>query len=615
MQSALKHIYIIAPLLVVWLAGVPVMARADVAAENACMQQHINKIIPAYRAAKAGDVMEPWVETETLRQLARGYAFLGDEARMQETLAQVPIIKQRGTLLYPYMDLMLARLQAGDVAGVFDLFKNIKKAVATVNTPARDWAGKDPAPINDPDDPLGLFNPAALQRQMEDEIAAPLEIEDFKNRYCQMAAEHWAAAERMDLLDRLGAEVKCPVLPHKAAMFVRQGKLIEALDILKQEKTYWIRRKNGQEVRQEEPFSYRYDTAHYFDMCRAAPATPDQIKYFTGLTDVPPLSILIVLMELEAYDAAYVYALEHMEKILQQEMANEVLADLYGHLFVTQQKHKLQKLSETSILTADFVDVQAPENDYTPKTWRLSPEGLAKILSKKPDAFSLEQAMRVKKGRKRFTALSGMYFFIQEADKDSFPDCKGNTRACVFQEMARIADVETGPMVHFPQSHALQQHLMYAILAEIARIEGYEDESDRFLAKIPDPNEKIVPWGSHIVRAVSFLEAAQLSLWNSVLEAKGRDTLNKIFPPKHDRPSLYNNVQPSQTKAPRPHKNPLLLRWVHEADQDMRKSSWRYNMATLYHLHYVHRPSEKAGRRCLLDARRLPPEGWPENQK
>lgn len=149
MQPVLKKIYVIAALLVVGLAGAPVMARADVAAENAHMQEHISKIIPAYHAAKAGDVMEPWVETETLRQLARGYAFLGDEARMQETLAQVPIIKQRGTLLYPYMDLMLARLQAEDIAGVFDLFKNMENAVSTVNKPARDWEGKDPAPIND----------------------------------------------------------------------------------------------------------------------------------------------------------------------------------------------------------------------------------------------------------------------------------------------------------------------------------------------------------------------------------------------------------------------------------------------------------------------------------
>lgn len=183
----------------------------------------------------------------------------------------------------------------------------------------------------------------------------------------------------MDLLDRLATEVKCPVLPHKVAMFVRQGKLIEALDILKQEKYYRIKRKNGQEVREEEPFSYRHDTTHYFDMCRTAPATPDQIKYFTGLTDVPPLSILIILMELEAYDAAYDYALAHMEKILPQEMANEVFADLYEHLFVTQQKHKLQKLSETSILTADFVDVQAKEYGDASKIWRQSPEGLAKI--------------------------------------------------------------------------------------------------------------------------------------------------------------------------------------------------------------------------------------------
>lgn len=217
----------------------------------------------------------------------------------------------------------------------------------------------------------------------------------------------------------------------------------------------------------------------------------------------------------------------------------------------------------------------------------------------------------MKKGRKRFTVLSGMYFFIPEADKDSFPDCKGNTRACVFQEMVKIADVETEPMVHFPGSHALQQHLMYAILAEIARIEGHEDEAGRLLAKIPDPNEKIVPWGSHIVRAVSFLEAAKLSLWGSVLEAKGRDAVDKVFPPEHDWPS---NMRPSPAKAPRPHKNPLFLKWVSEADEDMRKSSWRYNMAHLYPRFPEHERYSKR-ERCLLDARRLPPDGWPENQK
>src|SRR5690606_19395144 len=83
--------------------------------------------------------------------------------------------------------------------------------------------------------------------------------------------------------------------------------------------------------------------------------------------------------------------------------------------------------------------------------------------------------------------------------------------------------------------------------------------------------------------------------------------ISNFFPPKHDRPTRYeafHNPTPKK-EAARPHKNPLLLKWVSEADEDMRKSSWRYNMARLYPRFPEHERYSKR-ERCLLDVRRLP---------
>lgn len=614
MQPILKRIGMISALAIL-LAVVPIAAWADVAAENARMQQHIDKIIPAYHAAKTGDVMEPWVETETLRQLARGYAFLGDETRMQETLAQVPIIKQRGTLLYPYMDLMLARLQAEDVAGVFDLFNNIEKAVATVNAPARDlWKEAVEETKTTPD--LQVIRDE-LRKVTLLSTSEPLKERDFQIRYCEIAAEHWSATERMDLLDRLAEEAACDVNSYKAAALVRIKKIVEAFELLKAIKRFMAGvNEDGEQISVEMPFHYPIGSDRFFDTCRVASASALQIEAISTAEGVPPATGLAILLDLEAYDAAYDYTMTHASELLQKPGAQKSLVTLYEHLFLSREDEKLQVLVDNSVL------IENPENkgslksmqayaDYTGGPWWAGFRSPIKyVLSKRPDAFALKIIMQIKDERERFEALSEIYFFIPRSDKDSFPACRGNTRECIFREMLKTADAYMTGNAHAPYKW---QSLMYAILAEMARVEGDSEKSRHLASKILDNPD----WVIHPMDFKSYREAAQSTVHSLMKRAKIEESvISNFFPPKHDRPTRYEAFHnPAQKKeVVRPHKNPLLLKWVREADEDMRKLSWRYNMAGLYPRFPEHERHKKS-ERCLLDVRRLPPDGWPENQK
>lgn len=588
-------------------------AQAAEISDNDRMRGHINKIEKLYADAKSEGDMPLIEEGEALSALATGYAFLNDAERMHDYLSRVRLVNQRWLMIRPYPQLIAAKLAADDLDGARRIFADVPAFMAIVNKP-------DPVLVPVPEFEGESFLMDTLHIRMEAEMlnerSARLEYAGFLAQYaCPLLAEYVAQTNDVDMLGDVLKD--CDARKYQAALLIRQGKVTQAFELLRSIQVPHTRSVEGAQIVEYRPFNYGYNDLRLFAECRGGQTSSAELVSLTALTDINPGTVLIVLMELGATDAAYEYVLSHPIKGDPLDEWGAPLGDLFATLVEKRADEKARRLAQVTGLLDQKLGRCWTRCGRHGGPWWLSPVNVTAALAKRADLFAFSLVQEIKDSRAQFMSLMTIYHAIPENSIDQYPNCRGNTQACVRKAMAQMAEDYDGDG-HRADGFASfdgvpdPKNLMYAVVSEFARITGDKALADKMAAQVKSPDAHVVPEGNFYTGSAKTIVqlAAEISeryLW----EYRGKEVAEKIYPPKHNFPPVPYRSRPKKEER-FVYRYPDLSAAIRDMQQDMDQHSWRYYSATLKRDLFLHRSQlDRFENRCLLDRGRTPLKDWP----
>jgi len=579
-------------------------AQAQEIDEKNRMRGHLEKIEKFYAEARAAGPMAEGEEGAALAALAVAHAFLNDEIQMAKNLARIRVTENRGALGQAYVQLFAARLAAGDMAGVEALLAREEEVLAVINKPA-------PADVHEtmPDDSLAAL---AVQMKVDMKKAQSKKWEDLsyiKNIYCPLIVE--TLAQREDPRLESDALQGCYTTVYKAAMRMRQGKIIEAYHLLKS-RTRKIQRRAGRSYEmREEPLPYTYDSLHVFDDCRKEPARAEDIAYLAGLETSAPEEIMVILLELDATDAAYDYALSYPALWDIGGQGKATVHALFVRLVEQRADDKALKLATTTDMLEEKAGRCWSHCGYHGQPWWWAGvPNIAHPLAARADHFAFATMQKIKDPRARFLAWMTMYYAVPPDTADTFPNCSGNTRHCVLAEMTRMAETYQDVTERFPDPPPVRM-FMHAVIGEFARVAGDQALAKRMTAEIRNPEAHAVPEGNFYHGKARTIGELAVEVSEILIRRwQGDVAAEKIYPPA----ARVSRKATVKTEPFFERRHPALHAAIGEMYRDMRRHSWRfYSAGMVRRYNGLAGDREKFGKRCILDYGLYPHAGWPEN--
>lgn len=382
----------------------------------------------------------------------------------------------------------------------------------------------------------------------------------------------------------------------------------------------WVRRGGDGKQTENRQVIYRYEDMRLFADCRAAPPDPADIAYLMSLKEKPD-TILIILAELGAMEAAYDYALAHPAAWDPTGQGRAALRDLLDHLVQSHADDKARHLARFTGMLEEKMGRCWTSCGAHGRPWWVNPIDMAHVLAKRTDLFAFTLAQEVKDARARFMTLMTMYYAVPQDSVDQFPNCTGNTRACVLAAMARIATdydaaivTDLGFALYDGAPDATS--FMYAVASEFARISGDKALADKMAAQIEKPDAHVVPEGTQYwgpSKTIGEL-AAEVSERLFILY-RGKAEAEKFYPPLQNFPRRRYSGNLPESEIATVQRYPELTAAILEMHKDMRRHSWRYYSVLEVPRGFVLAPSQRSkyGNRCVLDRGRFPYEGWPDD--
>ncbi|MDI1228154.1 MAG: hypothetical protein PSY14_10765 [bacterium] len=406
--------------------------------DDASAMQLTRGIEAKLAAAQKTAQLEPWLDSKTHFMLARGYAFLGDEAKRDAHMSAIAHIRDRRILIRPYLDSLYAAVRNGKEEEVFLQIENAGLAAAAINKIAY---------VEDLHDP-----------EFETTVGEAVPEKWLSSNQCEAAAYLWSARMNVKAIERLKKMSGC------------QEKLYV---MIKLQLALLARSKNLQGIYDVIHSSYNppFFAASAATCVKEPEAFEAQSRALIARKAANSETTFILLVALQQYDAA-LSILAKNDKFLGKKELRDTVLDLYSGLFLVGKNSEAISLAGKLGLFKEAQQSKATHWAQDMSQWWVHSIDAAKVLSKRPGKDAYEIALKIENAHARFKALQDITLALKGGERNIFPDCAGDAGLCAMTEMARIAKEEKADY---------HRDMMYGILSGLAEIvEREQHESDFF---------------------------------------------------------------------------------------------------------------------------------------